>query len=269
MTKKEYIMKYLFTLIFTFFTTLSVSLYSAYKFANYISGNDSQVRWCCIFPDSLQLSIIFKRISINNKLRIYDSINSLGFETIIDTLIDDAVINDSADLDLFCKRIFINHSICLSEDQIKKYRIRLRTLTDAEKQMFKAFKTINYNTLRYFLKQGVRVNAQDKHGHTTLIYAVCNDKTECVRLLLEYLNINVNAQDENGYTALIHAVRNGKTECVRLLLQHPSINVNAKDKHGCTALMYAQKLGFIECKKLLYNFLISDNENSRNLCTLL
>jgi|GEM_PF-2184644 len=354
-------MKYLFTLIFPFFATLSVSLYSAQRPPNNpsdiynFSGYDLRVDWRSLFRDRSQLNAILKNIplSIRNKPRIYTEcsvfINSLGLETIIDALIDYAAINDPADLDLFCQHTDIQ----LSEDQMQEYRDRLRILNTVEGQMFNALCPVDYNTLRHFLEQSARVNAQDKQGHTALIHAARKNHAECVRLLLEHPSIDVNAQDKHGNTALIHtalihamgydhaecvrlllehpsidvnaqdkygcaalmyAARDGNTalmhaarknhaECVRLLLEHPSIDVNAQDKHGYTALihavgcdhaecvrlllehpsidiniqeengytalMYAQELGFIECKKLLYNFLISDNENSRNLCTLL
>ena len=114
----------------------------------------------------------------------------------------------------------------------------------------------------------IDVNAKNKYGRAALMYAVCNDKTESVRLLLEHPSIDVNIQEEDGWTALIYAVAYDHIECVRLLLEHPNIDINIQEKDGWTALIYAQKIQHIACEELLLKCQASDNENTRNLCTV-
>ena len=279
MIKKEYIMKYLFTLIFSFFATLSVSLYSAQRPPNNpsdiynFSGYDLRVDWRSLFRDRSQLNAILKNIplSIRNKPRIYTEcsvfINSLGLETIIDALIDYAAINDPTDLDLFCQYTGIQ----LSESQMQAYNERLMTLNDFEKQMFNAIKHDNFHIMVNSLAAGARVNAQNELNNTALMLATAYDRiASCARWLLQDLIIDVNAQNQLSNTALTNSVVRGKPNSIQLLLQHPEIDVNIQEDNGQTALILAVTDNYSEGVRLLLqhkkiNLSIADNQGKTAL----
>ena len=128
-----------------------------------------------------ELHAIFKRIrlSIKNKPRIYIEcsafINSFGLETIIDTLINHAAINDPADLDVFCKYTGIQ----LSEDQMQEYKDHLRTLNVLESQLEKFAMADDVDSVKRYLEKGARVNSHNKAGITPLMKAskyLCLDR---------------------------------------------------------------------------------------------
>ncbi len=97
-------------------------------------------------------------------------------------------------------------------------------------------------------------------GHTDLMRAALEGKTEAVKALLES-GADVNAKDDEGRTALMFAVTNMQTDSVKALLEHGAdVNVRANDgadvsgrfiETGKTALMLAKEKGYTEIASLL------------------
>jgi uncharacterized protein len=79
------------------------------------------------------------------------------------------------------------------------------------------------------------------HGHTVLMRAALDGKTETVRELIDQ-GADVNQRDDNGRTALMFAVVNMHYDTMKVLLEFGA-DVNAKSKQGGTALMAAALAG--------------------------
>ncbi|CAH1783382.1 unnamed protein product, partial [Owenia fusiformis] len=83
------------------------------------------------------------------------------------------------------------------------------------------------------------VNAKDKNGLTTLMYALsskgCDD---VVRLLLEK-GAGVNIRDRNGMSPLMYAVNGLSSKSIVKLLIDKGAELNAKDNDGKTVLQHS------------------------------
>ncbi|CEF76425.1 hypothetical protein SNK05_004413 [Fusarium graminearum] len=84
----------------------------------------------------------------------------------------------------------------------------------------------------------IHVNANHE-GYTALIYAIWNNQSGIVRLLLEKGKADVSIEDRYGYTPLSCAVYMGYESIARLLLEIGRADVDAKDRHGKTPLQWA------------------------------
>uniref|UniRef100_A0A1A9VK18 ANK_REP_REGION domain-containing protein n=1 Tax=Glossina austeni TaxID=7395 RepID=A0A1A9VK18_GLOAU len=82
---------------------------------------------------------------------------------------------------------------------------------------------------------GANVNIVGEDGKTPLHLAVLLNKTEMVKILIDYSK-NVNIVDEDGKTPLHLAAANDHKEVVEVLLKAEGINVNAVDEDGKTPL---------------------------------
>lgn len=67
---------------------------------------------------------------------------------------------------------------------------------------------------------GVKLQGQDKGGHTLLHAAALSGDPEMCRFLVERGGLDVNAQSLNGKTSLHSASEMGRGECVEQLLRH-------------------------------------------------
>ena len=77
----------------------------------------------------------------------------------------------------------------------------------------------------------INVNAQDKEGRTALHYAVRNELTEVVKMLLAHEDIVPFLRDNEGRSALQIARENKLDRMITLLLEHPlTLPVHPKDK---------------------------------------
>ncbi|MGL9758807.1 MAG: ankyrin repeat domain-containing protein [Wolbachia sp.] len=75
-------------------------------------------------------------------------------------------------------------------------------------------------TTRAFLNDGIDINVKGRNGMTPLHYAVLNDNSKALKLLLEQECFDVNARDSQSYTPLALAIERGKLEVIKLLLNH-------------------------------------------------
>ncbi|MBY0405997.1 MAG: ankyrin repeat domain-containing protein, partial [Cyanobacteria bacterium] len=90
---------------------------------------------------------------------------------------------------------------------------------------------------------GIEVNAKDRFGKTSLVWAAEKGHVEIVEKLLAEPGIEVNSKINTDGTALMYASMSGHVPVIEKLLAAPGIEVNAKNAHGRTALMFATTNG--------------------------
>lgn len=109
--------------------------------------------------------------------------------------------------------------------------------------------------VRYFLRQGANIDAQDERGWTAVIYAATHGNFECLKILLEH-KANVDATTQHyASTALMHSAGNGHADCVQLLIDHGADTykqgVDITRKKKVTALDYAREQNHSRCVQIL------------------
>lgn len=98
------------------------------------------------------------------------------------------------------------------------------------------------------------INLTDRYNCTPLFYAVCNSKTEIVKVLLAQEGVDVNAPSIGGDTPLSIALRRDSLEIVKALLDAPGIDVSTEKypeiafKSGKVA--YVNAVHAARCKEL-------------------
>ena len=96
------------------------------------------------------------------------------------------------------------------------------------------------------------MNAYDEDGLTPLYRTVMYEEPELCRLLCERGDVDVDKGDkESGDTSLHFAACHGRMECMRILQDVGKANVNAKDNLSNTPLHSAASRGHIEAATLL------------------
>lgn len=96
----------------------------------------------------------------------------------------------------------------------------------------------NYDTVKYYLDQGVSANAREYQNHSPLHWAVTNNKPAIAKLLLER-GANARAKyDDDGHTDLHMAMFHSSQELAQVLLEYGA-DINAKDNFGYTPLHIA------------------------------
>jgi ankyrin repeat protein len=100
--------------------------------------------------------------------------------------------------------------------------------------------------IKFCLDSGALFDTQDGQGSTVLMYAVVENYTDIVRLLLDRSNkkSNLNVQDSNGKTAVhlvVSPLEYGSYENVEILelLASHGADLNVKDSNGKTPMYYA------------------------------
>lgn len=91
------------------------------------------------------------------------------------------------------------------------------------------------------IKKGVNVNHRDADGGTALFYAVSDEHTEVVKILL-YYDADPNLGLYNGYTPLMNAA-SFSFEMSELLLLKPQTEVDRIDENRSAAIHYAAYYG--------------------------
>ena len=94
--------------------------------------------------------------------------------------------------------------------------------------------------------EGYNINSYNQDGHTLLFEAVCENKLEVVKELLNSKKIWINRrnEDDDGFTPLHGACLKGYGEMVKLLLENAiskknTIHLNSFDCNGCRPIYYA------------------------------
>ncbi len=98
----------------------------------------------------------------------------------------------------------------------------------------------NLEIIKLFFNSGkVIINNRDVQGRTALHYTanMCNNP-EVIDLLIKN-GFDINIQDYEGKTPLICAVMSKKTDNVKTLLKYPQIDTNIKDNTQFAAMDYA------------------------------
>ncbi len=112
------------------------------------------------------------------------------------------------------------------------------------------------------------INAKDDKGITALMYAVINEQTHVIELLVK-LGADQSIQDKDGYTALMHACKKKNKSIIEALLKdrkyrmptfNDKLNIRAKDENGYTVLMHACKNGHDEMVDKLIAIIKEDIE---------
>ena len=105
--------------------------------------------------------------------------------------------------------------------------------------------------IRFLLKAGSDVNAEDIYNLTPLHLASDAGNVDIVRILLdEVSNVNVNAKDIYGYTPLHEAVLCNNVEIARILIAEGS-DIEARNDDGQTPLQIALKYGHVDIGRIL------------------
>lgn len=102
--------------------------------------------------------------------------------------------------------------------------------------------------LEYLLKRGANPNIESVEGATPIMNAVQSNKTEHLKLLIDYKG-NVNKKDKRGFTALRRAAEMGHIEMVKELLEHGANK--SIEAEGYTALSLAKAKNNAEIIKML------------------
>jgi ankyrin repeat protein len=104
--------------------------------------------------------------------------------------------------------------------------------------------------VKALLQKGADVNAKDDMGRTALMFAAINAHDETVKVLLEY-GADVNTRANDGATPLMLAATCGATEIVRALLNQGADLNGSFVQTGKTALMLAEEHGYVGIAELL------------------
>ena len=103
----------------------------------------------------------------------------------------------------------------------------------------------NPDIIKMLLEKGAEVDCEDKDGFTPLEYAVLNNKTEAVRLLLQ-----TGADAKRNCSLLTTPARRGNTDIIKMALEKGA-EVDCVDKDGFTPLESAALNGNTEAVQLL------------------
>lgn len=97
------------------------------------------------------------------------------------------------------------------------------------------------------LEFGAVINCKDSYGMTPLMFAIVNDHTEVVRMIIDQAAIE--ATDNEGLTALFHAINNRREEVVRMLLKAGAMT-DIVNRRGFTPKQEAEFRGYDEIVEL-------------------
>ena len=83
----------------------------------------------------------------------------------------------------------------------------------------------NPEVIDLLIKNGFDINIQDYEGKTPLICAVMSKKTDNVKTLLKYPQIDTNIKDNKQFATMDYAIRNDQNNQLTTALANASINV--------------------------------------------
>lgn len=124
-----------------------------------------------------------------------------------------------------------------------------RKLANKESESCRKTNTKEYQTILYFLENGLNPNNVFEDKYTLLLPGTCCGDLKLAKLLIEH-GADVNFKSSLGQTALHLATKHNSYDLVKLLVENGA-NVNIEDSDGKSALYYAQKDGFGDIVNIL------------------
>ena len=124
-----------------------------------------------------------------------------------------------------------------------------KKLANKESQSCRKTNTKEYQTVLYFLQNGLNPNDVFEDKYTLLLPGACCGDLKLAKLLIEH-GADVNFKSSLGLTALHLATKNNLPDLVKLLVENKA-DVNIEDFEGKTPLYYAQKNGFKDIENIL------------------
>ena len=88
----------------------------------------------------------------------------------------------------------------------------------------------------------IAIDCVDQGGRTSLLWAVINNRTEVLRLLIR-AGAKLNEVDDAGLSALHYAVQCGHAQCLRLLVGTGACDLERRDRAGRTAALRSVVVG--------------------------
>ena len=108
--------------------------------------------------------------------------------------------------------------------------------------------------LQHLVAVGADIDKEDVHGHTALLLAAKEGRTESLKFLSTRMTVpQINHVNDEGRTALMLAASEPGEDSF-LCLEHMvtvGADIDVKDKNGYTALMYAIETGFTKAVRFL------------------
>ena len=96
---------------------------------------------------------------------------------------------------------------------------------DDEIQLIMSARNGSLQDVQHYISKGTNVNAKNKYGNNSLIFAVRSGHIEVARELLKSPNIDINCVGESNYTPLHWSINKGLNEIIMILLDK-KCNVN-------------------------------------------
>ena len=127
--------------------------------------------------------------------------------------------------------------------------------------LFIAIEKNDISGVKLALKNGAKLNMNDKHGQSPLLLSLKDSKLDIVKYLVEN-GADVNAKSFNKHargTALIYASSNNRVEVMNYLLDHGA-NINeTTDPMEESSLFWTVAKGYVEGTELLLKRGIMEN----------
>jgi len=109
------------------------------------------------------------------------------------------------------------------------------------------------NSTQFLIDQGASINTRGgNHYETSLLMAIKLGYIKIIELLLDN-HVDINEKVSLGETALHYAVYYNRTNVVRKLLTYPDIQINIQNNKGETPLDIAIKNGLMDIAHTLFN----------------
>lgn len=104
----------------------------------------------------------------------------------------------------------------------------------------KSVKMISVHIAQMLLDRGARIDIQNKHGNTPIMFAIKNGFVNIVELLINK-GADLNITNEHKMNTLLYAVKTGNLEIIELLL-NTNAKINLTSKKGKTWRDYANEI---------------------------
>jgi len=190
------------------------------EFSNYIDCRNFKVfqwffEYCVIPPENIteEYQSIISNSGYRNQLQVYKYIVELG--GIVNGSPGDSIINEalSGSSYLVCKALFRLKEIQFFNEGNEFYFFQNSIRSD------------NTDLIRFIIHNDLFKSVLEKVIHKVLIFAVKQDNTEILDILLELPFVEINKQD-HGQTPISTAVSYGASESIKWLISNPKIDLS-------------------------------------------